>query len=82
MAEPDLNISKEVFMQHVEQLEGNDAEKKDVTERRKEILESAKGANIDTKLLVKVVALRKRRQDDIDEEEHILDVYKRFAGLS
>ena len=80
MSDP-LTVTKEVFMQHVHMLQQNDVEKKEAAEARKEILSSAKTANIDTKQLQTVVKLLERRDDDLAEEEFILDAYKGFAGI-
>ena len=58
-----------------------EAEKKDVTERQKEIMAEAKARGYDTKVMKKVIALRKRDRDDIAEEEAILDMYKAALGM-
>ena len=41
----------------------------------------AKGRGYDTKVLRKIVALRKRDKDDVAEEEAILEVYKSALGM-
>ena len=41
----------------------------------------AKGRGYDTKVMRKVMALRKREPDDIAEEEAILDMYKEALGM-
>ena len=41
----------------------------------------AKGRGYDTKVLRKVIALRKRDRDDIAEEEAVLDMYKEAMGM-
>lgn len=65
----------------VERIERMDQEIKDKKEDRKEVLAEAKGTGLDTKVLLKVVALRKRDRDDIAEEEAILDLYKQAMGM-
>ena len=67
--------------QFIEQYEQMEAEKKDVTERQKEIMAEAKARGYDTKVMKKVIALRKRDRDDIAEEEAILDMYKAALGM-
>ncbi|HBU15024.1 MAG TPA: hypothetical protein DEF16_09590, partial [Gemmobacter sp.] len=47
----------------------------------KELMAEAKGRGYDTKVMKKVVALRKRKPDDIAEEEAILDMYKQALGM-
>jgi len=41
----------------------------------------AKGRGYDTKVMRKVIALRKRDQDDIAEEEAVLEMYKEALGM-
>ena len=41
----------------------------------------AKARGYDTKVMKKVIALRKRDRDDIAEEEAILDMYKAALGM-
>jgi uncharacterized protein (UPF0335 family) len=67
------------FIERFEQLE---SEKKDVAEQQKELMAEAKGRGYDTKVLRKVVALRKRKPDDIAEEEAVLEMYKAALGMS
>ena len=66
------------FMERYERLE---AEKKDIAEAQKEVMAEAKGRGYDTKVMRKVIALRKRDADDIAEEEAILDMYKAALGM-
>ena len=67
--------------QFIEQYEQLDAEKKDVAERQKELMAEAKARGYDTKVMRKVIALRKRDKDDIAEEEAILEMYKAALGM-
>ena len=57
-------------------------EKKDIAEQVKEVYAEAKGRGYDTKVMRKVIALRKREPDDIAEEEAILEMYKEALGMS
>ena len=41
----------------------------------------AKGRGYDTKVMRKVIALRKRDSNDIAEEEAVLDMYKEALGM-
>lgn len=67
--------------QFVERYERLEAEKKDITEGQKEIMAEAKGRGYDTKVIRKVIALRKRDADDIAEEEAVLEMYKAALGM-
>jgi len=68
--------------QFIEQFEQLEAEKKDVAERQKELMAEAKARGYDTKVMRKVIALRKRDKDDITEEEAILEMYKAALGMA
>jgi len=67
--------------QFVERFERLDMEKKDLAEQQKEVMAEAKARGYDTKVLRKIVALRKRDKDDIAEEEAVLDMYKEALGM-
>ena len=67
--------------QFIEQFEQLEAEMKDVAERQKELMAEAKARGYDTKVMRKVIALRKRDKDDIAEEEAILEMYKAALGM-
>jgi len=65
----------------VERMERLEAEKQDIAEQQKEVMAEAKGRGYDTKVLRKVIALRKRDKDDIAEEEAVLEMYKEALGM-
>ncbi|MEP1767697.1 MAG: DUF2312 domain-containing protein [Sulfitobacter sp.] len=74
-------VTANELRQFVERIERLDAEKKDLAEQQKEVLSEAKSRGYDTKVLRKVIALRKREPDDIAEEEAVLDMYKEALGM-
>ena len=76
------NVAADELRQFIEQYEQMEAEKKDVTERQKEIMAEAKARGYDTKVLKKIIAIRKRDKNDVAEEEAILDIYKAALGMS
>ncbi len=57
-----------------------EAEKKDIADQQKEVMSEAKSRGYDTKVIRKVIALRKRDKDDIAEEEAVLEMYKEALG--
>ena len=67
--------------QFIERFERLEAEKKDIAEQQKEVMAEAKGRGYDTRIMRKVIALRKRDADDIAEEEAVLDMYKEALGM-
>jgi len=65
----------------IERFERLDAEKKDLSEQQKEVMAEAKSRGYDTKVMRKVIALRKRDKDDIAEEQAVLDLYTEALGM-
>ena len=81
MSDDPYNVTADELRQFIERFEQLDAEKKDISEQQKEVMAEAKGRGYDTKVMRKVIALRKRDKDDIAEEEAILDMYKAALGM-
>ena len=75
-------VTANELRQFVERIERLDAEKKDLAEQQKEVMAEAKARGYDTKVMRKVIALRKRDADDIAEEEAVLEMYKEALGMS
>ncbi len=75
------SVAADELRQFIEQFEQLEAEKKDISERQKEVMSEAKARGYDTKVMKKIVALRKRDRDDIAEEEAILEMYKQALGM-
>ena len=66
----------------IERVERLEEEIKDLMEAKKEVFAEAKGRGYDTKVMRKIIALRKRKADDIAEEEAILEMYKQALGMA
>jgi uncharacterized protein (UPF0335 family) len=75
-------VTADELRQFIERYEQLDSEKRDVGEQLKELMAEAKGRGYDTKVLRKVIALRKRKPDDIAEEEAVLEMYKAALGMA
>jgi uncharacterized protein (UPF0335 family) len=65
----------------VERIERLAEEKQALAEDIKEVYAEAKGNGYDTKVLRRVVAIRKKNHDDWVEEEAILERYLHALGL-
>ncbi len=66
----------------VERIERLEEEKAGIASDIKDIFAEAKGNGYDVKTLRKVIQLRKKDAAERDEEEHLLDTYKRALGLA
>ena len=67
--------------QFIERFERLEAEKKDIAAQQKEVMAEAKGRGYDTKVMRKLITLRKRDRDEIAEEEAVLELYKEALGM-
>ncbi len=67
--------------QFIERFERLEEEKKEIVDQQKEVMAEAKGRGYDTKVMRKVIALRKRDKDDVAEEEAVLEMYKEALGM-
>ncbi len=74
-------VTAEELRQFIERAETLAAEKRDIAEQEKELFAEAKGRGYDTKVMRKVIALRRRKPDDVAEEEAVLELYKAALGM-
>ncbi|MFV2053173.1 DUF2312 domain-containing protein [Aliiroseovarius sp. YM-037] len=81
-ADSSYRVTADELRQFIERFERLEAEKKDIAEQQKEVMAEAKGRGYDTKVMRKVIALRKRDAEDLAEEEAVLDMYKQALGMS
>ena len=75
-------VTAEELRQFVERVEQVDAEKRDMSDRRKEIMAEAKGRGYSTAIIGEIVKLRRMKPDDLAEREAVLDVYRSALGMA
>jgi uncharacterized protein (UPF0335 family) len=68
--------------QFVERIERLESEKKDIADQIKEVKAEARGRGYDVRVRAKLIALRKRDNDDVAEEEAVLEMYKEALGMN
>lgn len=74
-------VTSSELRQFIERIERMLAEKAEITEQITEIKAEAKARGYDVKIMTKIIALRKRNKDDIDEEDAILQLYLEALGM-
>lgn len=79
--ETSYRVTAEELLQFVQREERIDSEKKDLAEQSKELFAEAKARGYDTKVLRKIIAMRKRDADDLAEEEAVMEMYKEALGM-
>jgi uncharacterized protein (UPF0335 family) len=75
-------VSSDELRQFIERAEQLASEKRDLTEQEKDLFAEAKGRGYDTKVMRKVIALRRRKPDDLAEEQAVPEMYKQALGMS
>jgi uncharacterized protein (UPF0335 family) len=65
----------------IERIERLEEEKRTLGEDIKEVYAEAKGNGFDVKIIRQIIRIRRMDQDDLDEQETLLDVYKRALGM-
>jgi len=77
-----MGFASEHLRSFIERVERLESEKKALTEDIREVYAEAKGQGFDTKIMRKVVALRKLDTADRQEQEAVLDLYLTALGMS
>ena len=67
------------FIERIERLE---EEKQTIADDIKEVFAEAKGTGFDTKAMRTIIRLRKKDQNERQEEEAILDLYMAALGMA
>ncbi len=79
---PDVGgIAGERLRSFIERIERLEEEKRTLAEDIKEVYAEAKGNGFDTKIMRQLIRIRRMDKDDLDEQETLLDVYKRALGM-
>lgn len=74
-------VAAERLRSIVERIERMEEERKAISNDIKDIFAEAKSAGFDVKVLRQLIAIRKREATDVEEQEALLDVYRRALGM-
>lgn len=75
-------VAQDQIRSIVERIENLESEKATISEDIANVYAEAKGNGFDTKVLRKVVALRKQDAAERQEQEAVLDLYLRAMGMA
>jgi uncharacterized protein (UPF0335 family) len=79
---PDVGgIAGDRLKSFVERIERLEEEKKALANDIKEVYAEAKGTGFDIKIMRQIIRMRRMDKDDLDEQETLLDVYRRALGM-
>ncbi|GKX35054.1 DUF2312 domain-containing protein [Hoeflea sp. WL0058] len=74
-------VARDHLRSFVERIERLEEEKKTIADDIKEVYGEAKAMGFDTKVLRRVVSIRKQDQDERMEQEAVLDTYLAALGM-
>lgn len=76
------NVSAAQLRAFVERVEAQEERRREIAEEIKEIYAEAKGMGFDTKALRKIVQMRRKSEEERQEEESVLETYMAALGMS
>ena len=74
-------VAADELRQFVERFENLEIEKRNIADQQKEVMAEAKSRGYDTKIMRKLVVLRKRDLQDLAEEKAILSMHRSALGM-
>jgi len=72
----------EKLRKYIEGIEGYEDNKKEISESIKEIYDEAKSAGFDVKIIRKIISIRKKDKNKLEEEEFLIETYKEALGMN
>ena len=80
---PDVGgVAVERLKSFIERIERLEEEKRVLSGDIKEVYAEAKGTGFEPKIMRQIIKLRRMDKEEVDEEESLLDLYKRALGMS
>lgn len=80
-ASESYRVTADELRSFIERIERLDAEKKDIADQQKEVMAEAKSRGYDTKVMRKLVTIRKKDPQEVSEEEAVLELYREALGM-
>jgi uncharacterized protein (UPF0335 family) len=75
-------VAGEQLKSFIERIERLEEEKRALSGDIKEVYAEAKGTGFEPKIMRQLVKIRKMDKQELDEEESLLDLYKRALGMA
>ena len=80
---PDVGgVAGDRLQSFIERIERLEEEKRALSGDIKEVYAKAKGTGFEPKVMRQIIKIRKMDKEELDEEESLLDLYKRALGMS
>lgn len=81
MSQDSYQVTADELRSFIERYERLQTEKQDLQDAQKDVMQEAKSRGYDTKVLRKVIAIRKRNRDDVDNENAVTQMYLEALGM-
>ncbi len=79
---PDVGgVAGEQLKSFIERIERLEEEKRVLSGDIKEVYAEARGTGFEPKIMRQIIKLRRMDKEEVDEEESLLDLYKRALGM-
>lgn len=75
------NVAADELRLLIERAERLEDEKKGIADDIKDVFAEGKGRGYDVKMMKRVIALRKRKREEVQEENAILETYLSALGM-
>lgn len=76
------NVAADQLRSYIERIEKLEEEKADIAAASRDVFSEAKGNGYDVKAMREILKLRKMESHEREEQEFMMDTYKRAMGLS
>ena len=76
-----INMNKDLLLSIVQRIEKLNEDAAQIAADIKEIYKEALAQGYDPKYIKKCIALRKKDQDEIDEEDELMSLYRKTLGI-
>ncbi len=75
--ENNISISANLIKQTVSQVEHLEQQKAEIASQIKEVFDNARSQGLDISILKQLIKLRKKKQEEVEMEEELLEIYRR-----
>lgn len=75
------SVTADELRAFIERIETLEEEKAAIADQIREVMSEAKGRGYEAKILRKIVSIRKRNRDDVDNENAITELYMDALGM-
>ena len=76
------SLNKDQLLGYIDRIERMDEDKRAISEDIKEIYTEVKSAGYETKIVRKIISIRRKTKEQRQEEETLLDLYMQSIGMA